>query len=527
MYLLKNHFEKLSLKWKLFLGFFSAIFLGIGFTIVFHVREEFNHWRQVAVEETVEMTTLIGNILVDHLYRKEISALKRHLKSMTSLNIKNIAILSPDGILIVSKRLNYPKDAFNLFKKFKKESINTDLCLERNNLVECVAPLVWGNKLLGYIVVERDLSEFNASLEEHLKFYSVILFINFIIVLIIAWGVSSIAQRKLMKALEYLDKIGKGEFDIPFAPPEGDEIGKLISKISETASKLKEITVIKDYYEGLINSFPKPLLIINKEGIIEEANKTFCQMFNIDLEKIKNTNLKDFCPEFYKLFKEYEESLESQPREYTIKVTSLNNGRETWFSVIISRVRYKFIFIVKDITSVVKREKQLKELAEKDPLTGLLNRRSFWANLERELEMARKTSQPLSIMMIDLDNFKYINDTYGHKFGDEVLKQSAEFFKNIFRKEDIVARYGGDEFCVILKGTDRETAELLAKRFENDLKEFNISAPDGKILNLEASVGIATFPEDGEDPETLFRTADRKMYKLKQEKKKLLSNTES
>ncbi len=149
----------------------------------------------------------------------------------------------------------------------------------------------------------------------------------------------------------------------------------------------------------------------------------------------------------------------------------------------------------------------------RDPLTGLFNRRYLEESLERELFRALRSQEPLGTLMLDLDHFKRFNDTFGHKTGDELLKQMGEFLLANTRGEDIVCRYGGDEFTLILPGANLEAARRRAEKLEEALKGLN--GPYGKYLTL--SIGIAVFPEHGTTGEQLLRSADFALYRAKNE----------
>ncbi len=167
--------------------------------------------------------------------------------------------------------------------------------------------------------------------------------------------------------------------------------------------------------------------------------------------------------------------------------------------------------------------KEIEYYATRDALTGLYNQRMFWELLEYEVERAKRRKYEFALLMIDIDNFKVINDTYGHIFGDEFLKEFARFLEETFRREDIVARYGGDEFAVILPYTSQEEALKTAKRLLERLENFSVQAPDGKPVKATVSIGVAVYPVHGRDAKELFKVADSTMYRIKAEGKNRVS----
>ncbi|MGH6953300.1 MAG: PleD family two-component system response regulator [Alphaproteobacteria bacterium] len=155
-------------------------------------------------------------------------------------------------------------------------------------------------------------------------------------------------------------------------------------------------------------------------------------------------------------------------------------------------------------------------MAFTDSLTGLYNRRYVEAHLAELVRLARTRQQPLSVLMIDLDHFKRVNDEHGHPAGDEVLREAARRIASTLRHFDFVGRYGGEEFVVVLPGADADTATLIAERVRTAIAtpQFRISAPVGALeLELTASVGVACGPKD--TPAHLIACADKALYAAK------------
>lgn len=158
---------------------------------------------------------------------------------------------------------------------------------------------------------------------------------------------------------------------------------------------------------------------------------------------------------------------------------------------------------------------KIQELTIKDDLTCLYNTRFFHEMLEREIKRAIRKKRDLSLIFMDLDHFKEVNDTYGHIYGSLLLKQVAEIIKNSVRNIDIPIRYGGDEFVIILPETSKNQAEVVAKRILENLRNTTFLKEEGINLKLTASLGFASYPEDAKDKEDLIKAADNAMYKVK------------
>ena len=154
---------------------------------------------------------------------------------------------------------------------------------------------------------------------------------------------------------------------------------------------------------------------------------------------------------------------------------------------------------------------QIQQQALTDALTGCYNRRSFEMQLDKEILMAKRTSQPLSLVMLDLDRFKHLNDTAGHDAGDDALRQLADCFRQELRGVDSAARFGGDEFALILPKALSEGAMLVAERVRARIEQIVIP----EFGNLTASIGIASFPANAASRTELFRAADDALYAAK------------
>ncbi|MBA2332776.1 MAG: diguanylate cyclase [Actinobacteria bacterium] len=150
--------------------------------------------------------------------------------------------------------------------------------------------------------------------------------------------------------------------------------------------------------------------------------------------------------------------------------------------------------------------------AATDALTGLPNVRSLTDNLRRMLAEADRTGLPLAAVLCDLDHFKQVNDVYGHDKGDQALAAAAAALRAMLRGSDLVGRYGGEEFLILLPDTPLEGAEVLGEKLREEVSRISVGGVDRPIT---ASFGIAVFPEDGPDAETLVRMADRALYAAK------------
>jgi len=157
---------------------------------------------------------------------------------------------------------------------------------------------------------------------------------------------------------------------------------------------------------------------------------------------------------------------------------------------------------------------QLKERVERDPLTGLCNRLALFRMLPQMLEKAQKQGKPLVVAMLDLDDFKRINDQYGHQVGDEALRSVAGLIKRILRNDDLAVRFGGEEFVIVLPATDFAKARIPLERIQAQIAAVRILP---EVEGLKVSIGVAGYAGRGSvDPDELIRQADEAMYRAKE-----------
>lgn len=176
------------------------------------------------------------------------------------------------------------------------------------------------------------------------------------------------------------------------------------------------------------------------------------------------------------------------------------------------------------LESVLKRQERFHEASMTDPLTGLGNSRLFDSQLETLFHIAKRYKRIFSLAVMDIDNLKKINDEYGHITGSEAIKKVADVMREVFRKADILVRYGGDEYVVIFPECQYDQARAAIERFHQLLAKEKIPSTDPQ-KNIVVSVGLVTFSDDLESPLELFSKADRLMYENKKNgRKKIRKN---
>ncbi len=260
---------------------------------------------------------------------------------------------------------------------------------------------------------------------------------------------------------------------------------------------------------------------LKEKFFLEDVNlKYFSAEANIEF-KLKNSKYDEIPlpPKRRKFHKSFEEKKCKSGYRYTFLI----DVDETTKAVLRIKRRKKLTKIEKDhlkniipiIFTYFLKLYKAEKLALIDELTGLYNHKYLMQYLEKEVEKAERYNDRFSVIFIDLDGLKRVNDAYGHIYGAKTLKEVGYILKRYVRSSDIVARFGGDEFVVIVFKSSVESAKKIAHRLREKIKEYNFLSEEGFNLKLSASFGIACFPEHGKTAEELIKRADEAMYYVK------------
>ncbi|KXS52472.1 MAG: diguanylate cyclase/phosphodiesterase, partial [Marinobacter sp. T13-3] len=179
--------------------------------------------------------------------------------------------------------------------------------------------------------------------------------------------------------------------------------------------------------------------------------------------------------------------------------------------------------VVGSVKAIYKYTRDLEYYATRDPLTNLYNQRMFWELLDYELDRCQRHDYQVALLMLDLDNFKAINDGYGHATGDKLLRQLSIELQSVLRTGDIIARYGGDEFVVVLPETSLEHAEQVSERLLQCMQDFSLETRNDGVVRVTGSIGVGLFPEHADNRKDLFMFVDNLMYRSKSQGKNRIS----
>ncbi|MDD5730749.1 MAG: GGDEF domain-containing protein [Candidatus Omnitrophica bacterium] len=263
------------------------------------------------------------------------------------------------------------------------------------------------------------------------------------------------------------------------------------------------------------------------ETRLEETRALYEITKEICVSLDKETMFKNFCAHMHKYVrlrdcKLLEPEVDLLPyKDCTVLSLQMNRNSIGYLVAdgLLEEDREKFHILSQQFLLGIKRAilyQKLHELAITDTLTGVFTRKHYLERLKEELDYSAKFGYPFGLLMLDIDHFKEYNDRYGHLVGDAVLREISRIIKENLRQIDLVGRYGGEEFSIILTQTDKEGAKLAAERIRSSIETQVIKAYD-ENLKVTLSIGVSVFPEDGKGPEVLIEKADRALYRAKEE----------
>ncbi|MFQ5428392.1 MAG: EAL domain-containing protein [Thermodesulfobacteriota bacterium] len=275
---------------------------------------------------------------------------------------------------------------------------------------------------------------------------------------------------------------------------------------------------LKAYAEKIVQSVPSGLLSVSSDLKVLSANPAFCRMYSLKKNPVGNpiseVSLGHKCNEMIlaalggdpiKAEKVIKHDIDGETRYFRVNVTRIVHDDKAGHDV---------LFAVEDITRQRVSESKVFSMAYRDSLTGLPNRRLFNNRLRQLIASMKREKLKAVLLFLDVDRFKFVNDSLGHECGDEFLKEIAKRLKGSFRPSDTVARFGGDEF-VILLGSIKEDEDILGvvKRL---FSAFDAPVSlQGHDLRFNVSMGVSIYPNNGETPEVLLKNADTAMYEAK------------
>ena len=521
-----------SLRIRLGVTFFLLLSLAVAFVITVMTL----HTADTQLEAMKRLRQSLGDSVIPNVQRMASANDFKNLygfaqKLTRDPGIAAIRIIDDENIILFEH--SNPQLPLNWLTEF----LATEILQER----KISADLIFADEAHGVIEASLSLNPLNNAINDLLFLSSILVSGMLLITAVLLYRLRGKLSKPL-KALTCLaDEIARGRrapntqlIDSPYY-----EISALNQAFNNSAatmwhniSRLEETRELLDHSEGrlhkLINGMHEVLFELDVEGHITFLNPAWQRMTGLTIEECIGRSLSSYLIEDTpdSLFKP-ENLGRLQERNRHIRLRTLDNSR-LWANLEAdSQYDHSgnftgIIGTLSDITKTLGLNKLLKRyqddlyhMSVTDPLTGLYNRRHFDNQLEIILNEHLPSKQSICLMLIDVDGFKFINDTYGHPFGDEVLKTISNLLKKLVRRNDYIARLAGDEFAMVLKNTNLEHATNIAEKLHANINGTYIDLPVGR-LQLLTSIGVAEAPTHGNNAQELVSAADVALYHSKQ-----------
>jgi diguanylate cyclase (GGDEF)-like protein len=314
-----------------------------------------------------------------------------------------------------------------------------------------------------------------------------------------------------------ISAIELGFNDYFLKPLEFEKLLWAVKRCADTFADRQRLEDERGKFQTVIECLGEGITIKDLEFRIQYQNKAMTEMFGdrTGLACYKVFGFEDPCHDCPTLLALKDGQAHTSCRDYQV------NGDTLHIESTASLIRDSrgtvtgTVEIIRDINARIKNEQTIRDMAFQDPLTGLANRRLFEDRLEQAIAKSRRYGMQFGLLTLDLDNFKEINDTFGHEAGDQVLREAADRIRSCCKRNlDTISRHGGDEFCVII--TDCEGKEQLSKIADQLLLHFTRPFQvAGTPVEVTTSIGVSIFPDNGTEMKELEIASDRAMYAAK------------
>jgi diguanylate cyclase (GGDEF)-like protein/PAS domain S-box-containing protein len=315
----------------------------------------------------------------------------------------------------------------------------------------------------------------------------------------------------------------------PLKRPDGSVYGivTVAADISDRITAEEQLSEARKRFETAFENAPNGMALVGIDGRFLRVNPAMCDLTGYRAEELLTLRVADIThrDDMEEQVELVQRALAGEFDSYALeKRFTKKTGGIVWLMLAVSLVRDESgqpLYVIAQTTNISanKRvEADLRSEAGQDPLTELANRRQIERAIGARIERAGQTGEQTSLLMMDLDDFKCINDHHGHEAGDAVLRFFAEALRQEVRESDLPGRLGGDEFVVLMRGVDDENAERISKQLMGHFDRLTFE-PEGLALPVRVSVGHAQIETGSESPASVMAAADRSMYKVKRSKK--------
>lgn len=483
------------------------------------------------------LDTLIAQkreLLANEIFSGQEEAIESTIGEFTANEgIMSGAVYSVSGEEISSVGEQYKHDALEDLDRFVSKPRFEMYSVDDKELAIYTSGINLGGETFGYIRLYYDISP----IKEHSRNMTAIMLMllamkTIVLVLILNMRLNKIVVDPIKRLQHDMSSISNGNFEIEIAEFEILEIDQMKNAFNEMTYSLKqtqenlektvikrtkELTESKNMLGIVIDTIPTPVFYKDKYGKYMECNSAFAELLDKSKDEIIGKSIFDLMEEKYAkpVFEKEREMLRNPKSEsyegkfktvYGLKDVIVNKA-----SIVSESGEVEgLVAVMSDITQMKKMEKQLKKLSVTDRLTQLYNRLKTDEVLEYELTKSLRSRNPFSIIIFDIDNFKEINDTYGHSFGDSVLVELSNILTDTLRSTDTLGRWGGEEFIIICPDTNIDGAITVAEKIRATIENNEFK----EVGEVTCSFGVTEF-KAGDTNSTIVARADTALYEAK------------
>jgi len=403
------------------------------------------------------------------------------------------------------------------------------------SIYQTMAAVQHRGRTIGRLYTGMSLQGANASAARSRATIALVTLAAFLVGTLAVLALSTFITGPLQRIVDTTEDIAAGDFSKRAAVTSGDEVGHLARSFNRMAERIeewnhtlearvdertREVAASEERYRLLFERNLAGVYMATEEGVVFDCNDACAQLFGYATrdELLRAGSIEYMHPH-------ERDSIVRRLREHGTVINEEvelrdRNGGAVWALENVRRIPSSgdrpaiLEGILLDVNDRKRAEQEIAFKAYHDALTGLPNRALFLDRLEIALAHARRAQTTLAVLFLDLDDMKSINDTFGHATGDRVLHAVGQRLVDTVRAEDTIARVGGDEFLILLADTETAEAEATARKILMRVSEPVVVELDE--LHLTTSIGVALYPADGDDAETLIRNADAAMYRVKE-----------
>ncbi len=292
-------------------------------------------------------------------------------------------------------------------------------------------------------------------------------------------------------------------------------------RLRETTQKLKEM---EERYQHLVAGTHGLICTHDLEGVLTSINPSACELLGFESSEILGRNLVDFIPPSRRpFFPIFLDRIKANSVDKGVLNLIARDGRELTFQYhnikITQGVEKPYILgHAYDITELIDLQKKLTDLSVTDELTGLYNTRGFLSRASDKINLARRVGEGLDLIFADIDGLKKINDTLGHAAGTQLITDTAEILKGSFRQTDVICRWGGDEFVILLATSMESSSRSVTERVQRKIDDFNARCERPYQISVSFG-GVTIDPQSEKGLEDIIKDADESMYEQKRSRK--------